>query len=135
MLLTISFSVSQGILGVWLGVMNMMIEMNINLDPIGLSQVPRKRSYFKSNNDFLMNTNFFLKIQSGWLGFWAIVASCILALIIARLSDSLAGHMKLTIIILLSISSVAFTVLAMMCLAVIEPTSYREIKAIYLQFI
>lgn len=101
MLLTISFSVSQGILGVWLGVMNMMIEMNINLDPIGLSQ-----------------------IQSGWLGFWAIVASCILALIIARLSDFLAGHMKLTIIILLSISSVAFTVLAMMCLAVIEPTSY-----------
>ena len=47
MLLTISFSVSQGILGVWLGVMNMMIEMNINLDPIGLSQVHRKRSYFK----------------------------------------------------------------------------------------
>lgn len=39
LLLTLAFSLSQGILGVWLGVMNVMIEMNINLDPIGLSQV------------------------------------------------------------------------------------------------
>lgn len=50
MLLTISFSLSQGVLGVWLGVMNMMIEMNINLDPIGLSQVrnEKKTSFCES---------------------------------------------------------------------------------------
>lgn len=39
LLLTTAFSLSQGVLGVWLGVMNVMIEMNINLESIGLNQV------------------------------------------------------------------------------------------------
>lgn len=39
LLLTAAFSLSQGVLGVWLGVMNVMIEMNTNLTSIGLSQV------------------------------------------------------------------------------------------------
>jgi hypothetical protein len=65
-------------------------------------------------------------VQSGWLGFWAIVASCVLALVIARLTDYLAGHMKKTITVLLIVSAIAFTVLAMMCLAMIEPSAYRE---------
>lgn len=86
LLLTAAFSLSQGVLGVWLGI------MNIHLSPF-LSQV-----------------------ESGWLGVWAIVASCLLVLLIARLTDTLAGHMKLTITVLLIISSIAFTFLALMCL-------------------
>ncbi|KZS19268.1 Disrupted in renal carcinoma protein 2 [Daphnia magna] len=101
LLLTTAFSLSQGVLGVWLSVMNMMIEMNVNLEPLGFNQV-----------------------QSGWLGFWAIVASCILALVVARLTDYLAGYMKKTITVLLVVSSIAFTILAMMCLAMIEPSLY-----------
>jgi len=38
-LLTAAFSLSQGVLGVWLGVMNVMIEMNVNLEPLNLNQV------------------------------------------------------------------------------------------------
>ena len=38
-MLTAAFSLSQGVLGVWLGVMNVMIEMNVNLNPLNLNQV------------------------------------------------------------------------------------------------
>jgi hypothetical protein len=41
-LLTAAFSLSQGVLGVWLGVMNVMIEMNVNLEALNLNQVLRK---------------------------------------------------------------------------------------------
>lgn len=94
LLLTAAFSLSQGVLGVWLGI------MNIHLSPF-LSQV-----------------------ESGWLGVWAIVASCLLALLIARLTDTLAGHMKLTITILLIISSIAFMILALMCLELIPASHF-----------
>jgi hypothetical protein len=73
-------------------------------------------------------------VQSGWLGFWAIVASCVLALVIARLTDYLAGHMKKTITLLLIVSAIAFTILAMMCLAIIEPSQYREKITISMQY-
>jgi hypothetical protein len=76
-------------------------------------------------------------VQSGWLGFWAIVASCVLALVIARLTDYLAGHMKKTITVLLTISSIAFTILAMMCLSIIEPSLYckKNNNRVYLNLI
>lgn len=125
LLLTTAFSLSQGVLGVWLSVMNMMIEMNANLEPLGLNQVPNCPDiYFHSDLHKLV------QVQSGWLGFWAIVASCVLALVIARLTDYLAGYMKETITVLLIVSSIAFTILAMMCLAMIEPSLYRKIDHI-----
>lgn len=85
----------------------------------------------------LLSITDFIQVQSGWLGFWAIVASCVLALVIARLTDYLAGHMKKTITVLLTISSIAFTILAMMCLSIIEPSLYckKNNNRVYLNLI
>lgn len=94
LLLTTAFSFSQGILGGWLGV------MDINLEIIGFSQA-----------------------ESGWLGVISIVASCLLALAVARLTDILTGRMKLTITVLLSLSAVAFAVLTLMCLGLVETST------------
>ena len=46
LLLTVAFSLSQGVLGVWLGVMNVTMEMNTNLESIGLNQVTLKTRNF-----------------------------------------------------------------------------------------
>ncbi len=61
--------------------------------------------------------------ESGWLGVISIVASCLLALAVARLTDILTGRMKLTITVLLSLSAVAFAVLTLMCLGLVETST------------
>ncbi|XP_043223423.1 solute carrier family 49 member 4 homolog [Amphibalanus amphitrite] len=39
--------------------------------------------------------------QAGWLGFWASVASCVSALLVARLTDLFQGHVRATLLALL----------------------------------
>ncbi len=77
----------QGVLGVWLGVMNVMIEMNINLESIGLNQVSEKLLKFYR---FVLYVNDLFYLGAKWLvgilGHTCELRSCISDCPIDRLS-------------------------------------------------
>lgn len=71
--IVITYSLSQGIMGSWFGV------MDINLSSLGVTEN-----------------------ESSLLGMWAGVSCCSFALLVARLTDVFRGHIKVTIVLLLS---------------------------------
>ncbi|XP_037071709.1 uncharacterized MFS-type transporter C09D4.1-like [Pollicipes pollicipes] len=73
------YSISQGIQAAYFGV------LNINVGQIGVTQD-----------------------QAGWLGFWTGISCCLSALVVARLTDIFRGHMKATIIGLLTCAAACF---------------------------
>ena len=89
-----AYSLSQGIMGSWMGV------MVFNLRPLGISDQ-----------------------EIGYIGLGSVLGQCFASMLAGYLSDWLRKRIKICLIILLTVSGAIFVLLTFMCLQVIS-TSY-----------
>jgi len=94
-----AYSVSQGVMGSWLGVM-----VN-NFGPMGVSDQ-----------------------QIGYMGLASVISQCVLSMGFGFLTDRLKGYMKFTILLLLVVATGGFVWLMLMCLDIV-PHSLETLYA------
>jgi len=93
LLTTFSYSISQGIMGSWMGV------MVLNLKALDISET-----------------------QIGLLGLASVIGQCSMAMLVGFFTDRLRGHMKMTLILLLIVATGFFVWLMLMCLKILPHT-------------
>jgi len=103
LLVCFAYSISQGVMGSWLGVMVNQIS------PLGYNDQ-----------------------EIGMMGLASVVSQCIMSIGMSWVSDRLRHKMKATILVLLVISACGFTWLMLMCLGVLHQTQITLYAAIIL---
>jgi len=103
LLISFAYSISQGVMGSWLGVMvNQIKPLHYNDQEIGM------------------------------MGLASVVSQCIMSIGMSWLSDRLRHKMKVTILVLLLISATGFTWLMLMCMELLPQTKITLYAAIIL---
>eukprot|EP00095_Tigriopus_kingsejongensis_P004501 maker-scaffold427_size174323-snap-gene-0.36 protein:Tk04501 transcript:maker-scaffold427_size174323-snap-gene-0.36-mRNA-1 annotation:"hypothetical protein DAPPUDRAFT_102163" len=95
LLMTLSFSLFNGLIASWYSV------MNITFEPLPLGNTEDKDKII------------------GHIGLWAIIGNSVAAILVSRIVDSIRGRMKLTLLILMSMGILCWIWLGLICLGVI----------------
>lgn len=97
-LMTLSFSLFNGVIASWYSV------MNITFRPLPIGN--------PEDTDRII----------GYIGIWSIVGNCVTSILVSRIVDSLKGKMKLTLFIIMTCGVACWIWLGLLCLGIIPFT-------------
>ncbi|BFZ22585.1 hypothetical protein BsWGS_25624 [Bradybaena similaris] len=93
LLITLSYGISTGVMVAWSSV------ININLKPIGVDEK-----------------------TAGWIGFYSTLAGCAASLLVGRFADWFVHYMKLYILVMYILATIALVVFTLMLVNIIPPS-------------
>ncbi|XP_064420002.1 solute carrier family 49 member 4 [Latimeria chalumnae] len=87
LMLGLAYAIPTGVFSGWSGVLDMI------LTPIHVGQV-----------------------EAGWIGFWSLIGGCVVGIAMARFADYIRGMLKLILVLLFSVTTLACTWFTLTCL-------------------